>query len=52
MLGATLRMVPGRVLGRAAAMAAPSRGGLAAQQRQMLAAIERHIARPGPGATS
>ena len=52
MLGATLRMVPGRVLGRAAAIAAPSRGGLTAQQRQMLGVIERHIAPPGPGATS
>ena len=52
MLGATLRMVPARVLGRAAAIAAPSRSGLNAQQRQMLAAIERHIGPPGPGATA
>ncbi|HEX7268061.1 MAG TPA: hypothetical protein VF256_11610, partial [Streptosporangiaceae bacterium] len=52
MLGATLRVVPARVLGRAAAIAAPSRSGLNAQQRQMLAAIERHTGRPGPGATA
>jgi nucleoside-diphosphate-sugar epimerase len=52
MLGATLRMVPARVLGRAAAIAAPSRSGLNVQQRQMLAAIERHIGPAGPGATA
>lgn len=52
MLGATLRVVPARMLGRAASIAAPSRSGLNAQQRQMLAAIEHHIGRPGPSATA
>jgi nucleoside-diphosphate-sugar epimerase len=52
MLGATLRVAPGRVLGRAAAITAPSRSRLSAQQRQMLAAIEHHVGRSGSGATA
>jgi nucleoside-diphosphate-sugar epimerase len=48
MLGATLRVVPAPMLGRAAAAAGPHRGRLSAQQRRMLAAIEYYLGRPDP----